>query len=62
MQRSDERVLGCVSDECRPIGSSTLAYGSCDGGQTVHTDIAELNEKMEAVRLFGVRDDGDSWW
>jgi hypothetical protein len=30
-----------------PINDSTLKYGSSDAGVTIHTDIPELNEKME---------------
>jgi hypothetical protein len=32
-----------------PVSSQTLKYGSADAGKTIHTDIPELNLKMETV-------------
>ncbi|EFA81515.1 hypothetical protein PPL_05504 [Heterostelium album PN500] len=32
-----------------PITKKTLIYGSCDGGNTVHDDVPEVNEIMERV-------------
>eukprot|EP01132_Coremiostelium_polycephalum_P007680 gene7680-9448_t len=32
-----------------PISKDSLIYGSCDGGNTVHNDIQEINDIMETV-------------
>lgn len=36
-----------IACSCLPLGSDTLAYGSGDGGRTVHKDDPVLNELME---------------
>ncbi|KYR01649.1 hypothetical protein DLAC_01652 [Tieghemostelium lacteum] len=32
-----------------PINKSTIVYGSCDGGKTVHSSVPEINKEMERI-------------
>ncbi|KYQ91337.1 hypothetical protein DLAC_08285 [Tieghemostelium lacteum] len=35
-----------------PISKSTIVYGSCDGGKTVHNSDSEINKEMERIAGF----------
>ncbi|KAL6049131.1 Histidine kinase A, variant 2 [Balamuthia mandrillaris] len=45
----DYRGFRLIATSALPISEDTIVYGSCDGGQTVHSDMFEMNTKMEKI-------------
>jgi hypothetical protein len=43
----DYRGYRLIAQSLLPVDKTTLKYGSCDGGATVHADDPELNQRMK---------------
>jgi len=47
----DYRGYRLIAQSLLPVDKTTIKYGSCDGGHTVHSSIPELNEKMKQAAM-----------